>query len=448
MVDPALAQAKAFLATLPPDSDDECVKVGRTKGAKGARAKDARVKDTSANSKRSKSMNRKKSDAAAAAASVRPRGHGGRFKKLDQVAKDTTTQQPHAAGASVSTSTSTSTVPTPGSSAFGLDDELLLGGVRSRRVRRPSTRFGSPSPSVASAVSSAAGTRARRGKSRLRDSPASLWRSSASASASPVPEAVPPVRLTIRIPPRPTLTYSAPLITGAHAHGNISAATSLGTSVGADMSTSTSAGSGSITATGGQRSNSPATTIRSTSVVRLVSVKLEDEDGGAMDVDQSISGNVEHEDHPVESKLFAHEAKSEPRSHASSDGEDQSSDSDSSFVSELLPPRAADAGSSTATAFTTHGDWLPRPKGGRTGNGGGIGVDSNGDAGSSQRGRNKSTTFNQTWSDEEQKLLDMLLERFPDGTKNRYVDRFSFSLFSTRLDLNPESSPFPDVAIY
>ncbi|KAI5121916.1 hypothetical protein M0805_000245 [Coniferiporia weirii] len=428
MVDPALVQAEAFLATLPPDSDDECMKAGRTKGpkgAKGARAKDARVKDTSVNSKRSKSMNRRKSDAAAAAASVRPRGHGGRFRKLDQVAKDTATQQ-HVAGASASTSTSTSTAPTPGPSAFGMDDDLLpLGGARSRRVRRPSTRFGSPSLSVASAVSSVPGARVGRGKSRLRDSPASLWRSSASASASPAPEGMPPVRLTIRIPPRPTLTYSAPAVTGGNVHGNISAATSLGTSVSADTSTSISAGSGSVTATGQQRSNSPATTIRSASVVRLVSVKLEEEDGGAMDVDQSINGDVEHaraEDHPIESKVFAHEAKSEPRSHASSDEEDPSSDSDSSFVSELLPPRAANAGTPIATAFTTHEDWLPRPKGARTGNSESIGVDPNGDAGSSQRGRNKSTTFNQTWSDEEQKLLDMLLERFPDGTKNRWAN--------------------------
>ncbi|KAH8112321.1 hypothetical protein DFH11DRAFT_1481759, partial [Phellopilus nigrolimitatus] len=33
-----------------------------------------------------------------------------------------------------------------------------------------------------------------------------------------------------------------------------------------------------------------------------------------------------------------------------------------------------------------------------------------------------SKTFNQTWSDEEQKMLDMLLEQFPDGTKNRWAN--------------------------
>ncbi|EJD01793.1 uncharacterized protein FOMMEDRAFT_86862 [Fomitiporia mediterranea MF3/22] len=42
--------------------------------------------------------------------------------------------------------------------------------------------------------------------------------------------------------------------------------------------------------------------------------------------------------------------------------------------------------------------------------------------GFSRRGNPSSKTFNVTWSDEEQRLLDMLLEQFPDGTKNRWAN--------------------------
>ncbi|THH03240.1 hypothetical protein EW145_g6413 [Phellinidium pouzarii] len=450
LVDPALAHAAEFLATFPPDSDDECARPVRAKGAaRGARdarvksARKARVKDMRSNSKRSKATNRKKSDAAAASASVRPRGHGGRFRKLDQIVKDTSAQHAQAAGTSASAvSAFTPTTLTPGPltlthqrrfpsdspSTVGLDeDPLLLEGGRGQRMRRPSTRLGSPTPSVMSAVSSATGSGRGKGKARASPTfPASHWRSSTSVStsASPAPEGAPRVRLTIRIPPRATLTYSAPEGTGArgYADGHASATTSLGTSVSTSTGMSISTGSGSATATGERRSYSPATTMRSASVVRFVSVKQEDEgDEKFMDVDQNIERDPGALDNCADMGHVLHEAKPEHHAHPGLE-EGAYSDSDDSFICEVVPPPSAVTGSSTVTAPGAYRNELSGSNKAMIRNGS-TRVNTGADLSSpSRHGKDKSTTFNQTWSDEEQRLLDILLEQFPDGTKNRYVN--------------------------
>ncbi|KAH8112320.1 hypothetical protein DFH11DRAFT_520194 [Phellopilus nigrolimitatus] len=320
IVDPALASAAQFLATLPPDLDDECTKAARAREAKEVRAREAREarqtrareKEARAKPRRGRVANRKKGEVTAAAVVDPRRGSGGRFRGLNDVANDALEQIAQSQVASTSGSASTSAAPTPGPSSrprqrqqrfpsaspsiIGLDDDqpVLETGGRSQRVRRPSTRYGSPTPSVVSAISarSAASAGATgQGKGKARASPATRWNSSAS-SASPAPEGVPPMRLTIRIPPRPTLTWSAP-VADAHS-GQFSASTSFATSMSAstNVSASTSLGSvpgygiGSTAQAGERHSYSPATTTRSASVARVSGVKQEDgEHDESMDVD-------------------------------------------------------------------------------------------------------------------------------------------------------------------
>ena len=72
-VDPALSIASQFLSSLPPDSDDECVKQPRVREAKEPKAREARnVKshNVKTNGHVRKSAHRRKSEASAAAAAA------------------------------------------------------------------------------------------------------------------------------------------------------------------------------------------------------------------------------------------------------------------------------------------------------------------------------------------------------------------------------------------
>ena len=477
-IEPALVEAQKYLETFPSDSDDECTKSARPKDAPNRERKEQRRgRGRESRADGGSSARRKKSDGASTNALARPRGFGGRFKKLDQTnSSDVAANSVNNITDNIQDTSPTlsnwhgSSLPTPSTSAAyspEIDVHNYANSGRSQRRRRPSTRYGSPTPSAVSAVSGCGGSRSRRGGSR------SGWRSSVSASPAPEP---PRVRLTIRIPPRSAFKGSrgsVPTGNGTgngndHMHNNgselVSASTSLMTSTSHTRSVSMggsvngdygeigfhrqNSGSGAIFGAGANGSNtdsyleecySPETM---TGSAGLSFVKKEEEEGEmglgddmdvdfAMDVDMDRRANrfKHHRQHSnkageeeIRDKSMVLGLEDDKAIYSDQDDED---DPETTLLGiDYSYPRRAQS-------RNTHND---AGRNGERVNGNAKKQDtttpSNQAASSSpttssatpltRRGDKASRTYNQSWSEAEQRQLDVLLEQFPDGTKNRW----------------------------
>ncbi|KAL5478424.1 SLX1 [Sanghuangporus weigelae] len=441
-VEPVLAIASEFLASLPSDSDDECVKQAKAREAKEARAREARnvkVHNGKANGHVRKSAHRRKSEASAAAAATRPRGQGGRFKKKEAMMDETLVRGIQIGGTSASAlfnSASFSTAPVPEISpstpfVIGPDgDSYGLEGGRPQRIRKPSIRFASAAPSTSSSRSTQSGS--SMSSERNGNSMAS-WQ----PSSSPVVHSNPPRgRLTIRIPARSAIKGAAGDVSDQRDR-QVSASTIVTTST----STISTTGTTSLTPSFGggiengyagdkqyapvgwstaaeakrQQTSDPVTVAVSALHSHFFGVKQEEEQSeDKMNIDRWDALDERNGRFRLDSALHAFKVpfKHNPMSqdYAMDLGEDErDGDSDDSFVPELLPPLPGSSASSASTSQTgpTISDPSERAKSNRI---------------STRRADRSSDTFNKAWSDEEQRLLDALLERYPDGTKNRWAN--------------------------
>lgn len=526
-VEPALLEAQKYLETFPPDSDDECPKSARTKDGKevAPRGKREQRRTRGRESRGEGTSRRRKSDNAALSALARPRGFGGRFKKLDQ-ATNADGAIPNAAdiqGSSSSNwhgfmpSSATSAVMSPEN-----EGQAFSTSGRTQRRRRPLARYGSPTPSAVSAIS--AGSGSRRGRSRNGNNNNNSnynndgWRSSASASPEPEP---PRVRLTIRIPPRsafkgssrgPVTTGNGPGTTNGNVHvysmnEMVSASTSLTASTSHGTNGSVGGASASIVSgdynengifpqrqngngTGGTNGNSqyqdngnmdedmstysPETAMSS---ARPSLVKEEESEFrfGAIDTDfpmdlVSRADRFKHSRYPLGVEELEEDNEKEEiynndigDDDSEGDGEVMDEDVPDTPISALSPERSStrrarnqklrsklSIGSSkkgsrrssnyrllkktetplspspspnSATASTTTNSILNTTTtsttiSSTTTSGNGITPSSSLRRG--DKATSSSRTYNQTWTEAEQRQLDMLLDRFPDGTKNRW----------------------------
>ncbi|KAL5520764.1 SLX1 [Sanghuangporus sanghuang] len=446
-VEPVLAIASQFLASLHPDSDDEFIKHAKAREVKEAEAREARnvkVHNGKANGHVRKSAHRRKSEASAAAAAARPRGQGGRFKKKEAMADGTLAPGTQIGGASasvLSNSSLFSAAPVPEISSstpfvIGPDVESHgLEGGRPQRIRKPSIRFASAAPSTSSSrsIQSGSGTSTKRNRNSMTG-----WQS----SSSPVVHSNPPRgRLTIRIPARLAIKGSNCDVSGQRDR-QVSTSTSVTTST----STTSTTGSTSLTPSGRsvidngragakpyapvgwstaaeakrRQASNPVTAAVSALHSHFFGVKQEEEQGeDKMNIDRWDAFDERNGRFKLDSALHAfkvpYHGKHNPASqdYAMDSGEDErGGDSDDSFVPELLPSLPGSSASSTSTSQTgangpTASDASERAKSSRI---------------PSRRADRSSDTFNKAWSDEEQRLLDMLLERYPDGTKNRWAN--------------------------
>lgn len=402
LVDPVLAQAAEFIASLTAKGEED-----ESKDTGGAVPRPPRNKNPKPSTSRSKAAHRKKGDTVSAA-TFRPRGHGGRFKKLDHPDGEGATQSAHTRKAShepFAISPSASTLPSA-SSLTHFEDELLP--ERSQRSRRPSTRYLSPTPSIASTAST------RRRSSRHVSTSS---RDHTSNSVSPIVETLP--RLTIRIPARTTTRHPE----------HIPHPTSISSSFSANTSSTISTASGSATASGERNSYSPATTVRSMSSLHTTNVKQEEvEVSHMMDVDDiGVFGNVEQDGDAMQNNELMEDVKPAfdlhltiPENGQFHEESEVETDSDNSSVHEALRPHEPNVIPLGSTSMSS-----------RTGTENENGF-TNGfvqhSPPSASGSPSKSLTFNQSWSDEEQRLLDILLQEIPDGTKNRHVIPFCMIL--------------------
>ncbi|KAL5514722.1 hypothetical protein ACEPAG_2038 [Sanghuangporus baumii] len=443
-VEPVLAIASEFLASLPSDSDDECVKQAKAREAKEAKTREARnvkVHNGKADARVRKSAHRRKSEASAAAAATRPRGQGGRFKKKEAMVDETLARGTQIGGISAPALANLalfSTAPVPEISpstpfVIGPDgDSHGLEVGRSQRIRKPSIRFASAAPSISSSRSTQSGCSA---SSKRNGNSKASWR----PSSSPVVHSNPPRgRLTIRIPARSAIKGATRDVSDQRDR-QVSASTSVTTST----STTSTTGTTSLTPSFGggnengyadgkqyapvgwsteaeakrQQASDPVTATVSALHSHFFGVKQEEEQSeDKMNIDRWNALDERNERFTLESALHAfnvpYHVKHNPTSqdYAMDLGEDErDGDSDDSFVPELLPPLPGSSASSASTSQTgpTMSDPFERAKSSRI---------------SSRRADRSSDTFNKAWSDEEQRLLDALLERYPDGTKNRWAN--------------------------
>lgn len=155
------------------------------------------------------------------------------------------------------------------------------------------------------------------------------------------------------------------------------------------------------------------------SSIRATVVKQEDEGGECMmDVDNAYDNSVKQEDDYVQDAVFANKVSAESVSLIGKQKkEEDDTDSDDSFVCKALPPEEIDSKPLISGQAESSGGFTQY------------------NPSSSSVPINRSKTFNLTWSDEEQRLLDILLERYPDGTKNRYV-HFVNNLGTIKLTLH------------
>lgn len=167
LVMPTLEHAAKYIASFPPDSDDE--DKGVSKDSKKPRGRDAGT----AQGVRA-AANRRRQEVAAAAASTRPRGFGGRFLRKDKGLDDMSLNS-HV--------------------LHSAEKKAWLESGRPTRTRRPVTRYGSPVPSISSVFTSRSATASRSGRVSTRET-----ESAVSASPAPVPDTGSRMRLTIRIP--------------------------------------------------------------------------------------------------------------------------------------------------------------------------------------------------------------------------------------------------------
>ncbi|KLO07822.1 hypothetical protein SCHPADRAFT_881133 [Schizopora paradoxa] len=331
IVDPVLTQHAAFLETLPPDSDDEnraqSPVTGRKKG---------------------------KHDVNAAAA-IRPRGPGGLFVKRSAVTSS---------GSSI-TSPSTETATRRASA-----DDLSL-ELRSKRVRKKSSR------ALAAETSSAPVVKDKASDSGLRRS------SRTSRSVSVVSSAVKKdVKLTIRIPPRPKGPQTTQPST---------------VSLSTHTASSSSAGPSSLFAD--RNTHSPAPSV----VTQDCDTSLY---AGASD--KYIDGNS-LADHMY--GLGDEQVKDEPYSDMELDEDDSVDFTPPSRHGSYADPmvggkvKAAKNHKSKGRGGSclledAHPDSVKPPKNGR---------------------KSKSHTFKQSWSVAEQHMLEKLLEEYPDGVTRRWA---------------------------
>lgn len=142
----------------------------------------------------------------------------------------------------------------------------------------------------------------------------------------------------------------------------------------------------------------------------------EDEVSNMMDID-SIYDDVEQDGGVETGNRYVEDTKADIGVHIPSENghtreDDADADSDDSFVCELLPNPDVEINPSNSDLLSRDGSVT----GSAHANG-----SQDPESLSVQGPFNKSATFNQSWSDEEQRLLDILLQEFPDGTRNRQV---------------------------
>lgn len=420
IVDPVLTASATFIASIPPDSDDE-----RERARLAARRRKSSGLNTFHSSGHGNASRRRRAESAAAAA-VRPRGPGGMFLKQGQQPSAPRPSNPRKARASAPLPPSAPAPMVeagPSKRARRMSSISSLNGVgadwemdmdmaqesRPRRDRRPSMRVLNGGPGQGPTPPSLGLTNGK-GKER-----------------APAEEAFTPsnVRLTIRIPPRAGLT-----IAGARtAFSNEQAQPSASTSATADY--------------GNYRpSFSPTSTTRTLSpTLPKIRLRL----GSRPNTEQSHDGE-EHDDRSVSEweEYSASEAGRERDAEVmDGNGDDglsvtrsSRSRSRSTSVSVyrqsaykypppyqsgikredegLIQDSGSRAGSSHVALSVSPPPPLPPANEG----------EEDGDKDDTQAvpqgdGSTRHETFKQSWSVSEQHLLEKLLEEYPDGVKNR-----------------------------
>ena len=384
IVDPVLKQSAEFLASLPPDSDDE----SKPKPTNRVRTKSKNGKHFG----HALSSRRRKHEAIAGI--VRPRGPGGVFVKRSIMVDDSTTP-----GSSKTKELRLSSV----SSVTELDGEH--GEGRHKRQRRPSVRLlDSLQDSTYSSLST--GTGRGKGKPKVKRRGTSL-----STTASPAPSETPRVRLTIRIPPLASINSS-----GVGAKGTQINEPCLHSGIWCSFPTlSLAAQINGTTAETESASVDHALTGRSRISLSTSPEVYDDADVDMNDLRKSCDDDIrsptngysvkeeDKEDGRAYSSVTPHSIKREQ----SESADWQAYESEESLPAGCQPYECGESLSDTGAnvaSTSTHTD---------------KNTTYNGDGLSTSKA--KSETFKQQWSVSEQHLLDRLLEQFPDGTRNRYV---------------------------